>query len=437
VSEIMLQQTRVEAVIPYYLAWMKSFPTVYDLANASEEEVNAHWAGLGFYRRAKYLHKGAKYVVDVLDGIIPESVDELIQINGIGRYTASAISSIAFNKCVPVVDGNVCRVLARLKGIANNIKSPVLKDKLGWKLAAQIVQAGDGKDAGEVNQALMELGATYCAPTGSGVDDNDPLVNYYLSTKIGRELCKVVNSNIDINDYIASISKKRKHTNCCLCDHEGISTVLIQVAEELKKSDNVSSTNAAIAAHRNLPLKPLKISKREEVLVVLALKTGEETEIDQRWLMVKRPDKGLLAGQWEFPNSCVWVSASNVDGRKYKTVADIPFIDGEKRQSAAGSLLRDFFSTNDELVRSLECQWLEKMTHVFSHVRHTMYVQHGVLPSSQYDTAFNKSFFGTDRRERRWMNESDMKSVGITSGVKKVLVAVKEVGQKSHNFLSS
>jgi len=81
----MLQQTRVEAVIPYYLAWMKSFPTVYALANASEDEVNARWAGLGFYRRARFLHKGAKYVVGNLNGTIPDSVDELMKIDGIGR----------------------------------------------------------------------------------------------------------------------------------------------------------------------------------------------------------------------------------------------------------------------------------------------------------------------------------------------------------------
>ena len=187
VSEIMLQQTRVEAVIKYYLKWMQSFPTVHDLANATEEQVNSHWAGLGFYRRARMLHSGAKMIVDKYDGELPKTVDELMTIDGIGRYTASAISSIAHNQCVPVVDGNVCRVLARLTGVANHIKAPIFKDKLGWDLAKQIVEAGDGQHAGEVNQALMELGATYCAPNGSGIDDRDPLKEFYRSTRIGGQ----------------------------------------------------------------------------------------------------------------------------------------------------------------------------------------------------------------------------------------------------------
>lgn len=106
VSEIMLQQTRVEAVIPYYIKWMKSFPTVQSLASATEDEVNAHWAGLGFYRRAKLLHTGAKLVSEEYNGELPKTVNELMKISGIGRYTASAIASIAFGVQVPVVDGN-------------------------------------------------------------------------------------------------------------------------------------------------------------------------------------------------------------------------------------------------------------------------------------------------------------------------------------------
>lgn len=106
VSEIMLQQTRVEAVIPYYIKWMKSFPTVQSLASATEDKVNAHWAGLGFYRRAKLLHTGAKLVSEEYNGELPKTVNELMKISGIGRYTASAIASIAFGVQVPVVDGN-------------------------------------------------------------------------------------------------------------------------------------------------------------------------------------------------------------------------------------------------------------------------------------------------------------------------------------------
>jgi len=113
VSEIMLQQTRVEAVVPYWVRWMTSFPTVRELAEASEEQVNSHWAGLGFYRRARLLHQASKVVVEERDGKIPSTVKELLELPGIGQYTACAIASIAYNVSVPVVDGNVCRYAAR------------------------------------------------------------------------------------------------------------------------------------------------------------------------------------------------------------------------------------------------------------------------------------------------------------------------------------
>ena len=105
---------------------MRRFPTVYSLAEATDEEVNSHWAGLGFYRRARLLHAGAKRVVHQYNGVVPNTVEELMKVEGIGRYTASAIASIAYGVEVPVVDGNVCRVLCRLTGIANHIKAGVL-----------------------------------------------------------------------------------------------------------------------------------------------------------------------------------------------------------------------------------------------------------------------------------------------------------------------
>ena len=155
VSEIMCQQTRVEAVIPYWLAWMEAFPTVEALAAASEEEVNARWAGLGFYRRARMLHEGAQQVVDEFGGHVPQSVEELMRLKGVGRYTAGAISSICFGVASPIVDGNVLRVLSRLCAISAHVKEPAFSGdgKLAWALAQQLVEAGGGSSAGELNQA--------------------------------------------------------------------------------------------------------------------------------------------------------------------------------------------------------------------------------------------------------------------------------------------
>lgn len=123
VSEIMLQQTRVETVVDYFLRWMDVFPTVETLANASVDAVNAQWAGLGYYRRARMLHEGAKFVMENHKGMLPSSIEELRKIPGIGPYTAGAIASIAFGIREPLVDGNVIRVAARLRAIGADPKN--------------------------------------------------------------------------------------------------------------------------------------------------------------------------------------------------------------------------------------------------------------------------------------------------------------------------
>lgn len=135
VSEVMLQQTRVEAVIAFYERWMKRFPTVQALADASPDDVNAAWAGLGYYRRARLLHAGAKAVVEQHSGELPSSVEGLRSLPGIGEYTAGAIASIAFGRRAALVDGNVIRVMARLFGVALDAKSPVLH-RLCWCVCA-------------------------------------------------------------------------------------------------------------------------------------------------------------------------------------------------------------------------------------------------------------------------------------------------------------
>src|SRR5512139_973444 len=125
VSEVMLQQTRVETVIPYYQRWMEHFPTVSDLAQASQQEVLAVWEGLGYYSRARNLHRAARLVVDQYGGRLPSNPHTLRKLPGIGRYTAGAIASIAFGLDEPALDGNIRRVLARLFNITEPLKSPL------------------------------------------------------------------------------------------------------------------------------------------------------------------------------------------------------------------------------------------------------------------------------------------------------------------------
>lgn len=427
VSEIMLQQTRVEAVIPYYLKWMKAFPTVQDLANASEEEVNAHWAGLGFYRRARLLHKGAKLVMDKYGGELPNTVEELMRIDGIGQYTGSAIASIAFNVCVPVVDGNVCRVLARLRGIANNIKAPILKDKLGWRLADQIVKAGDGKNAGDVNQALMELGATYCSPSGSGVDSRDPLREYYWSTKLAKcfaeqrkTLAKVKHESFPVDLYLDTA--RHGDQICALCG-ENKGSALIEF-------DDVWNEGQFTTSHGPFPLAPPKASRRDEVLAVAVLKDGSNSKVE-KWLLVKRPKEGLLAGQWEFPSICVWSSADlNQSTTKKRKDGDVPFIEESIRSDALSGYLERLAApskTTLTMIRGGQRTKLqESIDHIFSHVRHTMWIEHQTIDDAMLVTSWTSAC----GKELRWMSKDDMDRVGVTSGVKKILNAVTSTSRK-------
>jgi A/G-specific adenine glycosylase len=160
VSEVMLQQTRVETVIPYFERWMARFPTIPSLAAASQQDVLAAWEGLGYYSRARNLHRAAQVLAAEQGGKLPEDLDSLRLLPGIGRYTAAAIASIAFGKDAPTLDGNIRRVLARIFNLELPARSPEGERRL-WDLAAEHLPAGQ---AGEYNQALMDLGATICTP---------------------------------------------------------------------------------------------------------------------------------------------------------------------------------------------------------------------------------------------------------------------------------
>lgn len=159
-SEIMLQQTRVLQGLPYYLKFVEAYPSVTDLANASEDEVLKMWQGLGYYSRARNLHATAKMVSEEMNGRFPDNYKDLLKLKGVGDYTASAIASISFNLPEAVVDGNVFRVLSRFFGISTPINTTT-----GQKEFKQLAQElMDRENPGTFNQAIMEFGATYCVP---------------------------------------------------------------------------------------------------------------------------------------------------------------------------------------------------------------------------------------------------------------------------------
>lgn len=230
VSEIMLQQTRVEAAKEYYLRFMNEFPTIQDLASASEERLLKCWEGLGYYSRARNLHKTAQRIVAEYEGIFPADYQSLRDLPGVGEYTVGALRSIAFGFPEPAVDGNVLRVVSRFTGLRDNIQLPMTRNQVREALRA-VYPAGK---CSEFTQALMELGAIVCIPGGE--------------------------------------------PHCLLCP--------------------LGSSCYANQKHcwNELPVKnPPKGRKIEERTVFLL-------RFENKIALCKRPERGLLAGMWEFPN---------------------------------------------------------------------------------------------------------------------------------------
>ena len=234
VSEIMLQQTRVEAVIPYYERFLRRLPDVTALAQAPEETLHKLWEGLGYYSRVRNLQKAARQVVEQYGGRIPGSYEEPLKLAGIGDYTAGAIASIAFGLRVPAVDGNVLRVFSRLTDCREDVTVPAVKTAF-----RQLVESSLPEErVGDYNQSLMELGATVCLPNGEPACLFCPV----------RELC----------------------------------------------------LGFARGTYRELPVKPPKKERRGEKKTMLLLAGPAGV------LLEKRPDRGLLAGLWGFPELEGW-----------------------------------------------------------------------------------------------------------------------------------
>ena len=194
-SEIMLQQTRVEAVKPYYARFLETCPTVESLAALPEDKLMKLWEGLGYYSRARNLQKAAKTVTEQYGGKFPQAYEDLRALSGVGDYTAGAIASIAYDIPVPAVDGNVLRVLARLLGSFEDIALPATKRSWSEKLSEVIP-----KDAGDFNQALIELGATVCVPNGEAKCESCPLC----------EICRAKQEGLTDSIPVKSAKKPRR-----------------------------------------------------------------------------------------------------------------------------------------------------------------------------------------------------------------------------------
>jgi A/G-specific adenine glycosylase len=204
VSEIMLQQTQVETVIPYYKKFLKSFPTIHHLAKSDLSKVLKVWEGLGYYSRARNLHQASKIIANHSNGKIPDKLKDLLNLPGIGRYTAGAILSIAYNKKAPILDGNVKRVLSRLFVVSGN---PKKTEEFLWPLSESLIPKGS---PGAFNQALMDLGSMTCTPKNPNCL-SCPLKNLcqgYLSGKPESYPLRSVKKKVPHIEAIAAVIQK-------------------------------------------------------------------------------------------------------------------------------------------------------------------------------------------------------------------------------------
>ena len=244
VSEIMLQQTRAETVKPYYHRFLATLPTVGALAETDDDTLHKLWEGLGYYSRVRNLKRAAITVMEAFGGVIPADFDALLSLPGVGRYTAGAVASIAYDLPVPAVDGNVLRVVARLTGDDTDVLTPAAKTAAERAIAPHVPTSG----AGDLTQALIELGAVVCTPGGS--------------------------------------------PRCAECPL----SLLCAAAREGRQAE--------------LPVRNPKTTRRVEERTVLVIRTP-----DGRVAIRQRPDKGLLAGLYEFP--CLDGHQNEADVRAY------------------------------------------------------------------------------------------------------------------------
>ncbi|CAN6353186.1 unnamed protein product [Urochloa humidicola] len=360
VSEVMLQQTRVPVVVGYYERWMARWPSVRSLAAATQEEVNEMWAGLGYYRRARFLLEGAKQIVE--KGEFPRTASALRDIRGIGDYTAGAIASIAFNEAVPVVDGNVVRMISRLYAIADNPKESSTMKRF-WELAGQLV---DPLRPGDFNQAMMELGATLCSKTKPGCS-GCPVKSHCQALALSLE-----NSSVQVTDYPRVVPKAKPQSDfAAVC--------VVQIARGLGLGEKLTDTKSN----------------------------------DNIFLLIKRPEEGLLAGLWEFP--LVLVDEGKTDCLNRRKAMD---------KYLTKLLSNDVEWKSDVILR----EDVGEHIHIFSHIRLTMHVELMIINLKDgVDRLCKKEDEST---KLKFVNESSVDSMGLTSGIRKVYNMVKAFKEK-------
>ncbi|KAL6703386.1 hypothetical protein ACN47E_009728 [Coniothyrium glycines] len=429
VSEVMLQQTRVSTVIPYFTNWISIWPTAEALAEAKHDDVLAAWKGLGYYSRATRLHEGAKAMI--------------AKSNGIGRYTAGAISSIVFGEPEPVLDGNVIRVLSRQLGLYMNTKDKKATDIL-WEQADRLIKhvsldLGSSRTSipGQWNQALMELGSTICTPkplcemcpiqkTCRVYSEGQALYGEHQLTAVLDDienkctLCEPVDIE-DLapvleevtTDVVHQTSKKKKVTarqSNTLPKYFAIGTSATIIAPEREASPSaVNHRKRKTSDQRDFSkvvsyctLFPKKIVKKKAAevqcvvcMIELCLSNGST-----KWLIEQRPAKGLLASLWQFPQELLEDANATPSQRKISAEERI------KRLGIGGTNLR----------RPHHVAAFPPLTHVFTHLRMTMYAYHYRITTDKAEDAVVEH---VDAPIHKWVEAGTMDSETLSTGMRK------------------
>jgi A/G-specific adenine glycosylase len=270
-SEIMLQQTRVAAVIDHYRRFLRRFPSLEKLASAREASVLATWSGLGYYRRARMLHAAAKMIVKEHQGEFPRSVEELRALPGVGRYTAAAVASIAFDQPVAVVDGNVERVLQRVQG-----KNLAGEDV--WRVAEGLVSP---ERPGDFNQAMMELGATVCLPRRPQC--------------LLCPVCDLCSTRGELRWSPKRTRQTKREIHCCLACQDG-SIFLVQRSKAATLMPGMWELPEIAGADGTTPHLSLRHSITVTDYVVRVMRSAVPGDLNGRWVRTSRVTKLPLTG---------------------------------------------------------------------------------------------------------------------------------------------
>ncbi|XP_035188862.1 adenine DNA glycosylase isoform X2 [Oxyura jamaicensis] len=366
VSEIMLQQTQVATVIDYYNRWM--------------QEVNELWAGLGYYSRGKRLQEAARKVVSELAGQMPRTAEDLQKLlPGVGRYTAGAIASISYGQATGVVDGNVIRVLCRLRCIGADPSSPAVIDRL-WAMANALV---DGSRPGDFNQALMELGATVCTPKAPLCGECPVKQHCRARLRVEKELALASQKLLGKLPAVPDVEDCGVG-GCPLCP---------PAAEPWDSSLGVT----------NFPRKAAKKQPRVEQTATCVLeRRGCRGALE--YLIVQRPSSGLLAGLWEFPS--------------------VPLAPGLQQEQQREVLLDHLQAWTGQPVPAGSLRFIGEVVHIFSHI-HQTYVVYSL--SLDGDVTLDLASCPS-----RWVTEEEFRASAVSTAMKKVLRACeRQRGEES------